>query len=192
MNCTPKVGHPTFGVFFMAKYEESFKLEVVRQHLSGSVGIRALASRYGLCRSTVRRWVDGYWQHGQEALRKKYSHYSAAFKLSVLKRMWRQELSLSQVAVLFELRGGAGVVANWQRQYHAHGSDGLKPKPRGRPRKMTAPKAPVALPPDGEDTRTLETLRKENEYLRAEVAYLKKLDALVRARRQVAQNKRKP
>lgn len=155
----------------MAKYEESFKLEIVRQHLSESVGVRTLASRYGLCRSTVRRWVDGYWQHGEQALRKKYSHYSAAFKLSVLKRMWHQELSFSQVAVLFELRGGAGVVANWERQYHAHGSDGLKAQPRGRPRNMTAPKTPVPLPPGSDDARTLETLRKENEYLRAEVAY---------------------
>jgi transposase len=43
-----------------------------------------------------------------------------------------------------------------------------------------------------EDTRTLEELRKENEYLRAEVAYLKKLDALVRAQRLAAPKKRKP
>jgi transposase len=41
------------------------------------------------------------------------------------------------------------------------------------------------------DTRTVEDLRKENEYLRAEVAYLKKLDALVRAKKQAAPSKRK-
>jgi transposase len=38
--------------------------------------------------------------------------------------------------------------------------------------------------------RTLEQLRKENEYLRTEVAYLKKLNALVQAKKQVAQKKR--
>ena len=42
------------------------------------------------------------------------------------------------------------------------------------------------------DTRTQEDLRKENEYLRAEVAYLKKLDALVRAKKQAVPTKRKP
>jgi transposase len=57
---------------------------------------------------------------------------------------------------------------------------------------MTAPKPPEPTPPHTDDARTLQTLRKENEYLRAEVAYLKKLDALVRANRQAAQRKRKP
>jgi transposase len=33
-----------------------------------------------------------------------------------------------------------------------------------------------------DNSKTLEDLRKENEDLRAEVAYLKKLDALVRAK----------
>ena len=57
---------------------------------------------------------------------------------------------------------------------------------------MTAPKPPEAPLPQADDTRTLQSLRKENEYLRAEVAYLKKLDALVRANRQAAQRRRKP
>jgi transposase len=43
-----------------------------------------------------------------------------------------------------------------------------------------------------EEARTLEQLEKENELLRAEVAYLKKLDALVRTARQAAPKKRKP
>ena len=57
---------------------------------------------------------------------------------------------------------------------------------------MTAPKPPEPTPAHADDARTLQALRKENEYLRAEVAYLKKLDALVRANRQAAQKKRKP
>lgn len=176
----------------MAKYEESFKLLVVRQHRSESVGIKTLAKRHGLGHGTVRRWVQSYEQHGKQGLRKKYSHYSAAFKLSVLKRMWRDDLSRGQVAVLFDLRGGHSVLTTWERQYHAGGPGALKPKPRGRPKKMPAPKPPPAVPPQADDESTLKALREENEYLRAEVAYLKKLDALVRANRQAAQNKRKP
>lgn len=179
----------------MGKHEESLKLEVVRRYLSGSDGTRTVAMRYGLDRGTVRNWVERYRKHGVAGLRKKSSRYSAAFKLSVLRRMWRQGLSRRQVAALFDLRAGHGVVSAWERQYHAGGLDGLKPKPAGRTRTMTAPKPPPSsppMPPHGDDTRTLEALRKENEYLRAEVAYLKKLDALVRANRQAAQNKRKP
>jgi transposase len=57
---------------------------------------------------------------------------------------------------------------------------------------MTAPKPPDPPPPHANDASTLDALRKENEHLRAEVAYLKKLDALVRVNRQAAQKKRKP
>jgi transposase len=183
---------PTFGVFFMARHGESFKLEVVQRYLSESAGARTLASQYGLDHATVRRWVESYRQHGEEGLRKKSSRYDAQFKLAVLRRMWQEELSRRQVAALFDLRGGHGVVSTWERQYHEGGVDALKPKPRGRPKRMTAPKPPKPLPPHTDDARTLEALRKENEYLRAEVAYLKKLDALVRANRQAAQKKRKP
>ena len=175
----------------MARHDEKFKKAVVKAYLSGPSGYRVLEGRYGVDQSTIRRWVDVYRRHGDAGLHKKFSHYSARFKLSVLKRMWRQELSYSQVVVLFDLRGGTGVVSNWERQYHEGGLDALEPKPRGRPKKMKPPEPPkVAVRP--EDTRTLEELRKENEYLRAEVAYLKKLDALVRAQRLAAPKKRKP
>jgi len=125
-------------------------------------------------------------------LRRKRSRYSADFKLSVLERMWQEGLSYCQTLTLFDIRGSTEVIACWERQYHAGGLDALEPKPRGQPRKMTAPKLPKRQGPQPEDTRTLEQLRKENEYLRTEVAYLKKLDALVRANRQAAQKKRKP
>lgn len=60
-------------------------------------------------------------------------------------------------------------VANWTRIYRREGEDGLRPKKRGRP-----PTDPENPPPENE----IEMLRKENERLRAEVAYLGKLRAL--------------
>lgn len=175
----------------MARYDEKFKQRVVMEYLSGSSGYRSLEGRHGVGQSTIRRWVDVYRRHGDAGLRKKFSHYSARFKLSVLKRMWLQELSYSQVVALFDLRGGTGVVSSWERQYHEGGLDSLEPKSRGRPKKMKTPET-LKVPAQPQDTRTLEELRKENEYLRAEVAYLKKLDALVRAQRLAAPKKRKP
>lgn len=151
----------------------------------------ALEGKHGVGKSKIRSWVDLYRRHGAAGLRKKFSHYSARFKLLVLKRMWRQELSYSQVVALFDLRGGTGVVSSWERQYHKGGLDALEPKPRGRPKKMKMPETP-RVPAQPQDARTLEELRKENEYLRAEVAYLKKLDALIRAERLAAPKKRKP
>jgi len=155
-----------------------------------------LGKRYGLAYSIIRRWVKGYEQRGLKALRKKSSRYSAPFKLSVLQHMWREELSAIQTATLFDIRGGAGVIRTWGCQYHEGGLEALMPKPRGhtkqmehsKPPKRSKPPEPSPLP--ATDTPTLEALRRENAYLRAEVAYLKKLRALLQAKEQAAQKKR--
>lgn len=179
----------------MAKYDESQKLEVVQEYLSGSMGAKSLAKKHGIGRTRIVRWVAGYRQHGIEGLRAKRSQYSAEFKLSVLREIERQELSLTQAEVLFDVRE-AGAIARWLRQYHEGGPQALKPKPKPKPRdcpkKMPTPKPPKVLPAQVDDASALEALRKENEYLRAEVAYLKKVQALVRENRQAAPKGRKP
>lgn len=176
----------------MAKHSESLKLEVVQKYLSESIGYTTLAKQYAVGRSCLQRWVAAYREHGESGLRKKRSHYSVDFKLSVLRQMRREELSQGQVVALFGLRGGEGVVAKWLRQYHEGGPEALKPKPRGRPKRMTQSNPAKAPPPQDVVASEVETLRKENEYLRAEVAYLKKLKALVQANRQAASKERKP
>jgi transposase len=105
--------------------------------------------------------------------------------------MWREGLSFTQTIHLFDLRGGGGVVSAWQRKYHEGGITALAPKPRGRPKQMKSlePPKPIEKPTEA---KTLQELQRENEYLRAEVDYLKKLDALIRAKKQAAQKKRKP
>lgn len=175
----------------MTKYDEQFKLSVVQSYESGKQGYQSIARRYGLHHETVQRWVAAYRQHGLSGLRKKFSHYSAEFKLSVLHRMQQEELSATQAIALFDIRGGADVIMDWQRRYHEQGLAGLQPKRRGRPKKMTEPESSKSTDPLPADTRSREDLLKEVEYLRAEVAYLKKLRALLQAKEQVVQKKRK-
>lgn len=174
----------------MVRHADEFKIEVARQYLLRRIGARSLAAQYGLDHATVRRWAERYRQHGEAGLRKKFSHYSTRFKLSVLRRMWREELSCRQVAALFDLRGGHTVVTTWERQYHEGGLDALKPKPRGRPKTMPALKSLKPVQPDAEDTRPREALLEEVKYLRAEVAYLKKLRALRQEKERAAPKKR--
>jgi transposase len=138
----------------------------------------------------LKTWVARYRQHGDGGLSKKYSHYGAKFKLSVLRRMWREGLSYRQVAALFDLRGGHDVVVTWERKYHEGGLSALEPRPRGRPKTMPAPESPKPLAPEVEDTRTREEILEEVKYLRAEVAYLKKLRALRQEKEQAAQKRR--
>lgn len=176
----------------MAKYDEKFKLAVVQDYQADNQSYVAVAQRHDLNHGTVRKWVESYRQHGSQGLlcKKRVRYNSAQFKLMVLQRMRHEELSARQAVVLFDIRGGTGVISAWQRRYHEGGLDALKPKPREM--KTPKPKPPQLQSPQADDAHDLETLRKENEYLRAEVAYLKKLEALVRARRQAAQTKRKP
>jgi transposase len=176
----------------MARHDERLKLELVQRYLLGSVGTRELAEQHGVGRTTLRSWINRYREHGAQALRKKHSEYSAAFKVGVLRRMEREALSMQQAATVFDIRGGGGVVAKWLRQYHESGPEALKPKPRDRPKKMPIPKPPKALLPPTDEASALDALRKENEYLRAEVAYLKKVQALAREKRQAAPKGRKP
>lgn len=176
----------------MAKYDEGFKRLIVQEYLAGVGGIRALGAKYGVDHSILRFWIDRYRQHGDAGLRRKSSHYSAQFKLSVLQYMWQEELSHRQAVTLFDLRGGAGVISVWERLYHEGGAEALKPKPRGRPKEMKPPEPTEPAAQRATDTRTVQELRQENEYLRAEVAYLKKLDALVRTKKLAAHSKRKP
>lgn len=177
----------------MVRHDEQLKLKVVKRYLAGDIGYRALAQEYGVARTLARQWVAEYELHGQHGLRRKgHSKYSAEFKLAALERMQRDHLSQAQMRAILGIRD-PGAISRWERQYHEGGLSALLPRPKGRPRKMPNSSPPEPLPPESEpDQRTREQLLKENEYLRAEVAYLKKLDALIRAeQRQAPRAKRK-
>jgi len=136
----------------------------------------------------LRRWVAAFRLHGNAALHGKQSRYDARFKLRVLQHMWRDGLSAREVTALYDIRA-AGAVPQWARLYDEGGIDALAPRPKGRRRKMADTQPDKPAEDKAPDTRTREELLKENEYLRAEVAYLKKLDALLKAKNQAGQKK---
>ncbi len=115
----------------MAKYDEKFKRALAQEYFSNGCGYKSLAAKYGIHHGQLKRWVDSYRQNGDSGLIKKFSHYSAEFKLSVLQHMWREELSFNQTAALFDLRGGPVVASIWQRKYHEGGITALAPSPEG-------------------------------------------------------------
>jgi transposase len=178
-----------FWGFFMTKHDEHFKLKIVQQYLAGAAGCQALGKEHGLAKSMVRRWVNWFEAHGIDGLKKKFTHYSAEVKLSVLQHMWDNELSYSQTATKFNIRN-PGIVSVWEREYRRAGIDALTARPRGRPKPMPAtPPKPETKPDDS--NRSKQDLQAEVEHLRLENAYLKKLQALVQARPQAPLKKRK-
>jgi len=84
----------------MAQYDEEFKPTIVEEYLKGVSGYKILSAKFGVNRMTIKGWVNFYCHHGDAGLRKRPSHYSARFKLSVLNQMWLQGLSFNQVAAV--------------------------------------------------------------------------------------------
>jgi transposase len=175
----------------MTKYSEQFKREVVRDYLSGgSDGFKTVARRHGIpSHFTVRKWVLFYQLHGDAGLSKKRSQYSTEFKLSVLQHMWDNQLSMTQAAARFDIRHHA-MVGAWERAYRDDGVEALAPRPRGRAKPMATSVPKPDSPPD-DDNRSREELLAEVNQLRMELAYLKKLDALVQARKKPAPQKKR-
>ena len=123
-----------------------------------------------------------YQSGGIDAIKPKTSktYYSREFKHKVLTTMLEQDLSQSQVALKFNISSPA-LISHWHKAYRQEGMSGLTSKYQGR----TAMSKPyITDKPD--DEKTLAELKRENEYLRAEVAYLKKLDALLRKQEQAS------
>ena len=173
----------------MTKYNEQFKLQVVQYYLQGVAGYTATGAHFGLDDAMVKRWVDWFQAHGVDGLRKKFTSYSAEFKLSVLKHIWDNELSYGQAATLFNIRN-PGILSVWERSYRDGGIDALKPRPRGRPKQMAAPTTKPE--PQGDDEkRTRDELLAEVQHLRMENAYLKKLRALVQAQQKATPPKKR-
>jgi transposase len=170
------------------KHTEQFKLAAVERYLKGTEGYGLVAKKYGIEKTMLRRWVSWYQHHGIAGLSGKTGPYDASFKLSVLKHMWDNGLSCTQAAAVFNVRN-TQCVADWERRYRNGGVQMLE---RPRKRLRTPMQAPTTKPDaSSHDKRSREEILEELEYLRAENAYLKKLDALVQAKQKAAAQKKR-
>ncbi|PSK81881.1 transposase-like protein [Murinocardiopsis flavida] len=129
---------------------------------------RSVATTLGLPRGPIRRLYQRWRIHGPGALVAKQAKksYSFEFKIEAVRRFLTGELK-TELAQELELSSPT-LLETWARTYRDQGEDGLRPKQPGRP--------PKSAPPEPETE--LERLRRENEFLRAQNAYLGKVRAL--------------
>ena len=99
--------------------------------------------------------------------------YTPEFKKQVVEAVIQDGLSYQEAARIYEVQGHDRI-QSWERIYLEEGPEGLYIERRGRGRKGRPPKK---LKPEVE-----EDLLAEVQRLRAENAYLKKLNALVAER----------
>ena len=109
----------------------------------------------------------------------KNKNYSAEFKTAVIMDMRNNHLSYSETVRKYELGnhqdGGARLMLHrWERIYLEEGAAGFMKERRGRSSKNKSGKKPL-------DKSVEEDLIAENQRLKMELEYLKKLSALVLA-----------
>lgn len=137
---------------------------------------RAIAKKYGIGDSPLRRWVRAYKEFGRNSLLVKQTKqfYSVHFKIDVLNFLKRTGASYQDTAIHFNLND-ATLVASWYHRFLKEGIEGLQKNSKGRP-SMSKKQKSTANNQEKTMSRE-EQLERENDLLRLEVAYLKKLKA---------------
>jgi transposase len=161
----------------MSKYSIEQKLEVVKAVQEKGLSMSEGGSMIGASHSDVWKWVKMYEAHGVEGLLMKKGSYTGDFKLHVIKYMEVNQISATEAAVIFGIPCHK-IVGRWVRKYDAEGRESLFIENRGRSK---MPKNTKSKPPKS-DKKTDEDLIAENQRLKMENAYLKKLNALVQER----------
>ena len=174
MNCTPKVGHknPTErGAFFMTKFKIEERMAAAQAVQAGG-SIASVARQFGMSEQTVGFWYRFLEEHGKSGVKRRTYNWTAEQKYQVLKYMRENNLTCQDVSIQLGI-SGSSTVWQWEQRYLEKGKEGLENKKKGRKPRISKPK-----PPKTREEELLDRI----QYLEAENAYLKKLNALVAER----------
>ncbi len=156
------------------------KLKIIEMYEEG-ITQKTISKQYDVDYSTIKKIIRLYREHGFKYIRDKKGNtkYDPKFKLELVQRVLSGE---SKSAVGLEYGIKVGTIYTWCKKYDDLGYNGLKQDLRGRPMskktKITTPTKPVI----NEDK--VKRLEEENKQLKMELDLLKKLNALVRQRKE--------
>jgi len=163
----------------MAKFSPEEKIQAVKQYVNGNEGIKTIATSIDVHPSLLHQWIKQYELFGKDAFEKRYTSYPTQFKLDVLNYMNEHGTSIRETAAIFNIPSYE-TLRKWKVAYETGGYDALHSTKKGRPsmknKNNNTPKNQALVP------GSIEALQAENERLRMELAYLKKLNALVQNR----------
>ena len=135
------------------------------------LGYKAVARQLGIPPNTVGKWQDTFRSVGREALLTMGCKRSYDWETKVAAASAVVDSGKPKPSVMREFGiASRSPLDAWCRKYREGGAEALRPRPKGRPR--------GSGPKSRERTREQE-LEERCRRLEAEVAYLKKLRALV-------------
>jgi len=178
MRCTPNPGHRRRGIF-VSKFTLEFKLECIekfKNHEKIEIP-KDYTSLPDTFYHNVRDWYNAFRNNGVKALSTNGQNLLTYEQKLALVRLVITGKTVRNVAA--EHCIGHGNLSQWVKKYKLYGEDGLKCFIRGKKTRnlfMKSRTKKSRISPSVKEE--LELLRKRNEYLEAEVEYLKKLDAL--------------
>ena len=158
------------------KFSIEEKERIVLSILNDGVdSYKSIARKLQTSHRLISLWVDSYKIHGRSGLSFKNNlDYTGEFKLRLLQDRLNEGLSLHQLSVKYLI--SPSVISTWKRQCERDGITALfMRKRKGRPPKLDKEQKSSPTNPLSEKERLL----KDNEFLRAENEYLKKLQALI-------------
>lgn len=168
----------------MAKFSLKFKKEVAEKYLENELSLKSVARLYDVSPCRVRKWAYACREHGIKILTGNRGRYPADFKISVVKYVVDEGFSVRETAVKYGVPA-FGTVCKWLEKYKKYGEDAFIRANEKSPSMSEENGNPATpLPP------LTQSEREELEQLRAEIAYLKKLKALVLEKARSARKKK--
>ena len=165
----------------MSKITDKERLEIYKKWKKGE-GSERLSREYGIDRSKIKYLVRLIERHGPEILRQgKKQKYTKAFKEEVISKVLKENQAITDTSIEYGLPS-EGTLANWIRSYKENGYVILEKK-KGRP-PMKDKKEDLKSPlEEMTQEEQIEYWKNRAVYAEAEAEYLKKLHAVVRARK---------